>query len=388
VTISLEERSLLLESVDTVARKRIAPRAAEIDATGEFPRDIYAAFGELGLFGVFVPPEYGGETVDVLTRMLIAERISRVSAACGCLFANCGDAAEPIVLGATEEVKREVLPRIASGEAVPCYCLTEPGCGSDAAALRTTARRDGDRYFISGSKQFITNGSVADYYVVFARTGGPGPHGISAFLLERGAHGLEIGRTEDLLGMRGAPTAQLTFSEVEVPVGWRLGEESDGFKLAMSALDEGRLGVGAFALGLARGALEIAFEYAKDREAFGKPIIQHQGLGFLVSDQLVDLAAAYRLWRHAIDEFDRDHSRAASALCGMAKMATTNMAMRVTTEAVQILGGVGLTRELPAERMFRDAKILQVFEGSTQIQQWVIARHVEKHGLPFAQLGW
>jgi alkylation response protein AidB-like acyl-CoA dehydrogenase len=156
----------------------------------------------------------------------------------------------------------------------------------------------------------------------------------------------------------------------------------------MSALDEGRLGVGAFALGLARGALEIAFEYSKEREAFGKPIIQHQGLGFLVSDQLVDLAAAYRLWRHAIDAFDREHSRAASALCGMAKMATTNMAMRVTTEAVQILGGVGLTRELPVERMFRDAKVLQVFEGSTQIQQWVIARHVEQHGLPFEQLGW
>jgi alkylation response protein AidB-like acyl-CoA dehydrogenase len=388
VTITVEERSLLLESVDTLARKKIGPRAAEIDATDEFPRDIYGAFAKLGLFGVFVPPEYGGESVDLLNRMLIAERISRVSAACGCLFANCGDATEPIVLGATDEVKREVLPRIASGEAVPAYCLTEPGCGSDAAALRTAARRDGDRYLISGSKQFITNGSVADYYVVFARTGEAGPHGISAFLVARGAPGLEIGRNEDLLGMRGAPTAPITFEEVEVPASWRLGEEGEGFRLAMSALDEGRLGVGAFALGLARGSLEIAVRYAKERETFGKPIIQHQGLGFLLADQIVDLASAYRLWRHAIDEFDRDPSRLASTLCGMAKLATTNMAMRVTTEAVQILGGVGLTRELGVERMFRDAKILQVFEGSTQIQQWVIARHLEKHGLPFEQLGW
>jgi alkylation response protein AidB-like acyl-CoA dehydrogenase len=388
VTISAEERSLLLESVDTVARRKIAPRAAEIDATDEFPRDIYRAFGELGLFEVFVPPAYGGEEVDVLTRMLIAERISRVSAACGCLFANCGDSTQPIVLGATEEVKQEVLPRIASGEAVPCYCLTEPGCGSDAAALRTTARRDGGRYHITGNKQFITNGSVADYYVVFARTGEAGSQGISAFLVQRGAAGLEIGRNEDLLGMRGAPAAQLTFTDVEVRAAWRLGEEGEGFKLAMSALDEGRLGVGAFALGIARGALEIALEYAKEREAFGRPIIQHQGLGFLLADQIVDLACAYRLWRHAIDEFDREPSRAASALCGMAKMATTNMAMRVTTEAVQILGGVGLTRELAVERMFRDAKILQVFEGSTQIQQWIIARHLEKHGLPFEQLDW
>lgn len=388
MTISVEERSLLLESVDNVARNKVAPRAAEIDATDEFPRDIYDAFAELGLFEVFVPPEYGGEAVGLLTRMLIAERLSRVSAACGCLFANCGDATEPIVLGATAEVKREVLPRIASGEAVPCYCLTEPGCGSDAAALTTTARRDGDRYLITGNKQFITNGSVGDYYVVCARTGEQGPHGISAFLVKRGADGLQIGRNEDLLGMRGAPTAQLTFTEVEVAESWRLGQEGDGFKLAMSALDEGRLGVGAFALGIARGALEIALDYAREREAFGKPIIQHQGLGFLLADQIVDLAGAYRLWRHAIDEFDRDPSRAASALCGMAKMATTNMAMRVTTEAVQILGGVGLTREVAVERMFRDAKILQVFEGSTQIQQWIIARHVEKHGLPFEQLGW
>jgi hypothetical protein len=388
VTITAEERSLLLESVDTVARRKIAPRAAEIDATDEFPRDIYTAFGDLGLFGVFVPPEYGGERVDLLTRMLIAERISRVSAACGCLYANCGDATEPIVLGATEEVKREVLPQIASGEAVPAYCLTEPGCGSDAAALQATARRDGDRYLITGTKQFITNGSVADYYVVFARTGEPGPHGISAFLTKRGVPGLEVGRNEDLLGMRGAPTAPLTFTDLEVPCGWRLGEEGEGFKLAMSALDEGRLGVAAFALGLARGALEIALDYARERETFGKPIIQHQGLGFLLADQVVDLACAYRLWRQAIVEFDREPSRAASTLCGMAKLAATNMAMRVTTEAVQILGGVGLTKELGVERMFRDAKILQVFEGSTQIQQWIIARHLEKHGLPFEQLDW
>jgi acyl-CoA dehydrogenase len=388
MTITAEERSLLLESVETVAREKIAPRAAEIDASDEFPRDIYAAFGELGLFGVFVPPEYGGEPVDLLTRMLIAERISRVSAACACLFTNCGDATEPIVVGAGEEVKRDVLPRIASGEAVPAYCLTEPGCGSDAAALQATARRDGDRYLITGAKQFITNGSVADLYVVFARTGEPGPRGISAFLVKRGAPGLEIGRNEDLLGMRGAPTAQLTFTDVEVPASWRLGEEGEGFKLAMSALDEGRLGVGAFALGLARGGLEIALVYARERETFGKPIIQHQGLGFLLADQIVDLGAAYRLWRQAIDAFAREPSRAASTLCGMAKLATTSMAMRVTTEAVQIIGGVGLTKELGVERMFRDAKILQVFEGSTQIQQWIIARHLEKHGLPFEQLEW
>jgi alkylation response protein AidB-like acyl-CoA dehydrogenase len=370
------ERAEMLAVVDRLVRDLIGPRAAEIDASAEFPTDVYAAIAEIGLFAAFVPPEYGGLPVDLTTVLLAVERIAAASAACGVMLGNCGDGIGAIVLGGTDVQKARVLPGVADGSIVPCFCLTEPDGGSDAAGLRTTAVPDGDRFRLTGSKLYITNGSVGDSFTVWARS----EAGISAFLVERGAAGLQSVRDEDLLGLRGLPATELVFDSTPAEL---LGVEGEGFKLAMATLDEARLNISACALGTARAALEIAVDHARVREAFGQPIIRHQGLGFLLADVVTKVAAARALWLQAVQMVQSGAGRGASTLCAMAKNACCEAAMVATTEAVQVMGGMGLTKSVPVERMFRDAKTFQILDGTTQIQQVIISRHLERSGLPF-----
>jgi alkylation response protein AidB-like acyl-CoA dehydrogenase len=371
----IDERALILESVESMADNVVASRAAAIDATTAFPHDIYKAFADLGLFAAFVPAEYGGIEIGLETTMLAVERIAEASAACALLVGNCGDGVGAIIHGGSPEQQARTLPAVADGTLVPCFCLTEPGAGSDAAALATTARPDGGRFRISGTKLYVTNGSVGGVFTLWARTDA----GISAFLVEGQAEGLEVVRDEDLVGLRGLPATHLRFNETPAEL---LGRDGDGFRLAMVTLDEARLNIAGCALGTARGALLVALDHARVRETFGQPIIRHQGLAFLLADVVTEVAAARALWLQALREVERGLGRRASTTCAMAKNACCAAAMRATTESVQVLGGAGLTRDLPVERMFRDAKTFQILDGTTQIQQLIIARHLEQTGLP------
>ncbi|WP_193044688.1 acyl-CoA dehydrogenase family protein [Mycolicibacterium baixiangningiae] len=382
-----EERAMLA-AVGALVDERLEPRSAEIDASAEFPLDFYREVGALGFFATFVPEEYGGVEVSSRTTLLAVERMARSSAAVALSFGNAGDAVRPILLGGSEALKKQVLPSIAAGEAIPCFALTEAESGSDAAGMKTRARRDGDSYVIDGQKIYITNGSYGDYFTVFARTSDDARSGVSAFVVPRDAQGFSFGRNEELLGLRGMPATSLNFDAVRIPADWRLGGEGEGFKLAMAALDEARLNISAVSLGLARRALDEAVTFAKGRRSFGKPIIEHQGLGFLLAELAAELAAAWTLFDRAVDVFSNRPSRAASAVVSMAKLAATGAAMRISTEAVQVHGGAGLTRDYPAERFFRDAKAFQILDGTTQIQQLIIARHLNREAFPYAELNW
>jgi alkylation response protein AidB-like acyl-CoA dehydrogenase len=380
-----ETRKQILETVDRLARERVAPRAAEIDATDTFPRDLYKAAAELGLFGLWIPEEYGGSGPDLIAPLLISERLARASAAFALIYSNCGDACTPIVHAGSEELKRRYLPGIAAGELIPCFALSEPGAGSDAGSITTAARRDSNHYVINGRKCWITNGSEGDVFVVFAKTDAQAHNkGVSAFVVPKDTPGFSQGRNENLLGLRGSPTTQLLFEDVRVPVGSRLGEEGDGFKIAMTSLDEARLNCSAMAIGAARASLECAVAYAKERVQFGKPIIQHQGLQFLLAENAARLAAVCSLWESTMTMLQTERSRRASTFAAMTKLMATDTAMRVTTDAVQAMGGNGLTRDYPVERMMRDVKAFQIFDGTNQIQKMLIGRYLEKNGLPFA----
>jgi alkylation response protein AidB-like acyl-CoA dehydrogenase len=380
-----ETRKQILETVDRLARERVGPRAAEIDATDTFPRDLYEAAAELGLFGLWIPEKYGGSGPDLIAPLLISERLARASAAFALIFSNCGDACTPIVHAGSEELKQRYLPGIAAGELIPCFVLSEPGAGSDAGGITTAARRDGNDYVINGRKCWITNGSVGDVFVVFAKTDAQAHNkGVSAFVVPKDAPGFSRGRNENLLGLRGSPTTQLLFEDVRVPASSRLGEEGDGFRIAMTSLDEARLNCSAMAIGTARASLECAVAYAKERVQFGKPIIQHQGLQFLLAESAARLAAVCSLWETTMSMLQTERSRRASTFAAMTKLMATDMAMRVTTDAVQAMGGNGLTRDYPVERMMRDVKAFQIFDGTNQIQKMLIGRYLEKNGLPFA----
>lgn len=375
----------ILRTVDRFARDEVAPRAAAIDRTGEFPRDLYKAAGALGLFGLWIPEDYGGTGPEMALPLYISERLARDSAAFSLIYSNCGDATTPIVHGGTEAVKQAYLPGISSGALIPCFCLSEPEAGSDAASLTTRAERDGDGYVITGRKSWCTNGQVGDVYTVFAKTDpNAGHRGVSAFVVPREAAGFTRGKDEDLLGLRGSPTTPLDFDNVRVPIENRLGEEGEGFKLAMASLDEARLNCSAMALGVATAALDVAVSYARERVQFAKPIIQHQGLQFLLAERTAELAAARALWEQAIELLAQEHSKRAGTFAAMAKLMATDVAMKVTTDAVQAMGGNGLSRAYPVERMMRDVKAFQIFDGSNQIQKMLIGRYLEKTGLPFS----
>jgi alkylation response protein AidB-like acyl-CoA dehydrogenase len=375
-----DQLALMLDSVGAFADRVIAARAAEIDETDEFPHDIYARMGEMGLLGIWVPEEYGGVGADLKTSLLIAERIARVSGAVSLIFANCSDGVGPLLV-ASEEIRARWLPGIASGELIPCFALSEPDAGSDAAGLKTKAVLRGEEWVINGNKIFCTNGSVGDIFTVFARTG-EGPRSVSAFAIPRETPGLLIGKDEKMLGLRGCPATELRFDNLRVPAEALIGEEGGGLRIALGSLDESRLNASAMALGVARGAIEAAVAYARERQQFGKPIIEHQGLAFLLAEVVTELRAGWAILGAAIEALEAERGRASSVQAAMAKLFCTDVAMRAVTEAVQVLGGYGLARDFRVERMMRDAKAFQIFDGTNQIQKLIIGRHLTSSGVP------
>ncbi len=386
--LTAEQREIR-DLVRTLARERIAPRAAEIDKSAEFPWDVVELFRENGIFSTLADEEYGGIGASALMTVVSVEEISKVCATSGLILAMQELGALGFKLAGTEEQKQRFLPRIASGELLAAYALTEPGSGSDAAAMLTEARRDGDDYVLDGSKRFITNAGVAALYVCFAKTDAEAGHaGISAFIVEADTPGLAIGRIEPKMGIKGSTTGEVFFDGCRVPAGQRLGEEGGGFRLAMRILDRSRPGIAAQALGLAQGATDYALEYARTRETMGEPIARHQ----LVAGMLADMetrceAARGLLYRCGQMIDDGVEGTELTKLSAMTKLFCTDTAMAVTTDAVQVLGGYGYMQEYPVERMMRDAKITQIYEGTNQIQRLVIAREMLRENPAFGLAG-
>ena len=384
-----DEQREIRDLVRTLARERVAPRAAEIDKTAEFPWDLVELFREHELFGVLYDEEYGGLGASALMGLVAIEELSKVCATTGLILAVQELGSLGLKLAGTDEQRDRYLPRLASGEWLCAYALTEPGSGSDSAAMRTQARRQGDEYVLTGSKRFITNAGVANLYTVFAKTDPDAGHpGISAFLVESGSPGFEVGRIEPKMGIKGSTTGEIFFNECRVPADNLLGEEGEGFPIAMRILDRSRPGIGAQGLGLAQGATDYALEYARSRETMGRAIAQHQLIAAKLADMETRCEAARGLLYKVglmIDEDAPDEEL--TKLSAMAKLFCTDVAMEVTTEAVQILGGYGYMQEYPVERMMRDAKITQIYEGTNEIQRIVIAREMLKENRAFLLAG-
>ena len=384
-----DEQREIRDLVRTLARDRVAPRAAEIDKKGEFPWDMVELFKEHELFGLPYEEAYGGTGTGALMVLVAIEELSKVCATTGLILAVQELGSLGIKLAGTEEQKQRFLPRLASGEWLAAYALTEPGSGSDSAAMRTEARLDDGEYVINGSKRFITNAGVAGLYTVFAKTDPDAGHsGISAFAVEADSPGFEIGRIEPKMGIKGSTTGEIFFNDLRIPAENLLGEEGEGFKIAMRILDRSRPGIGAQGLGLAQGATDYALEYAKSRETMGKPIAQHQLIAATLADMETKCEAARGLLYKIgmmIDEGAPDDEL--TKISAMAKLYCTDVAMEVTTDAVQILGGYGYMQEYPVERMMRDAKITQIYEGTNQIQRLVIAREMLKENRAFLLAG-
>jgi alkylation response protein AidB-like acyl-CoA dehydrogenase len=372
-----DEQREIRDLVRTLARERIAPRAAEIDEKGEFPWDMVELLREHEILGLPFEERFGGTGTGTLMVLVAIEEISKVCATTGLILALQELGALAIKNDGSDEQKERWLPRLASGEWLPAYALTEPGSGSDAAAMHSEARREGDGYLLNGSKRFITNAGVAGLYVVFAKTdsAAAGHEGISAFVVEADAPGFEVGRIEPKMGIKGSTTGEIFFNDCRVPAENRIGEEGEGFRVAMRVLDRSRPGIAAQALGIAQGATDYALEYAKTRETMGKPIAQHQLIAAKLAEMETKCEAARGLLYKvgmAIDEGVEPLTK----LSAMAKLFCGDTAMEVTTEAVQILGGYGYMKEYPVERMMRDAKITQIYEGTQEIQRIVIAREM------------
>ena len=380
-----DEQIEIRDLVRTLARDRIAPRAAEIDASHEFPWDVVELFREHEVFGLLYDEAHGGTGTGTLLALAAIEEVSKVCATSGLILAVQELGSLGLKLAGTEEQTQRFLPRLASGEWLAAYALTEAGSGSDSAAMRTAARRDGDEYVLDGSKRFITNASVASVYTVFAKTDPEAGHaGISAFVVEVGTPGFVIARLEPKMGIAGSTTGELLFENARVPADNLLGEEGEGFKIAMRILDRSRPGVAAQGLGIAQGATDYALEYARTRETMGKPIVEHQ----LIAAKLADMETACEAARGLLYRFGRMVDEGApeaelTKASAMAKLHCTDTAMWVATEAVQILGGYGYIKEYPVERMMRDAKITQIYEGTNEIQRLVIAREMLKESRAF-----
>jgi alkylation response protein AidB-like acyl-CoA dehydrogenase len=384
-----DEQREIRDLVRTLARERIAPRAAEIDESHEFPQDVVELFREHELFGLFFDEAHGGSGTGTLLSLVAIEEVSKVCATSGLILAVQELGSLGLKLAGSAEQQERYLPRLASGEWLCAYALTEAGSGSDSAAMRSVARSDGDEYVLDGTKRFITNAGVARLYTVFAKTDPDRGHaGISAFVVEADTPGFEVARLEPKLGISGSTTGELVFSACRVPAENRLGEEGKGFKIAMRILDRSRPGVAAQGLGIAQGATDYALEYARNRETMGKPIAEHQ----LVAAKLADMETACEAARGLLYRFGRmvDEGVPDAELTkasAMAKLACTDTAMWVTTEAVQVLGGYGYIKEYPVERMMRDAKITQIYEGTNEIQRLVIAREMLKESRAFLLAG-
>jgi alkylation response protein AidB-like acyl-CoA dehydrogenase len=369
-----EDEQALIEAIRELAQERVAPRAAEIDHTGEFPWDMKELLAQQDILAMPFPVEYGGIGASEQALVRAIEELSRCCATTGLILAVQHLGATPIILAGNEEQKRKYFPLLASGEWTAAFGLTEAGSGSDAAAMRTVAVRKGDKYILNGSKRFITNGGLAQVNTIFAMTDpSKGTRGISVFIVEKDYPGFAVGRIEEKMGIKGSQTAELLFTDCEVPAENLIGKEGDGFKIAMMTLDRTRPGIGAQAVGIAQGALELAVSYSKQRVQFDKPIAENQGIQFMLADMAIKVEAARLLVYNVAEMIDRGDQHF-SQYSAMAKTFASDAAMAVTNDAIQVLGGYGYMKEYPAERMMRDAKITQIYEGTNQIQRLVIAR--------------
>lgn len=375
---SLPEDLLAMQrAVREFARAELAPVATELDRAPRFPWETLRKMGELGLLGMLTPEEYGGAGLDTLSYVVLLEEIAAVDASHATIMSVTNGLPQSMLLKhGTEAQRQRYLPRLASGEWIGAFCLSEPHAGSDPAAMTTRARRDGDHYILDGVKAWITHGGQADFYTVMARTSDDRSRGISCFLVPADTPGLSADRPERKMGLTASHTTMLRFDGVRIPADQRIGAEGQGLSIALSSLDAGRLGIAAVATGLAQAALDTAVDYARQREAFGKPIIEHQGLAFLLADMAaaVETARAATLRAARLKDSGLPYSKEAS----IAKLIATDNAMRVTTDAVQVLGGYGYTRDFPVERYMREAKVMQIFEGTNQIQRLVIGRHLAR----------
>ena len=371
-----DDQRMIRDLARKIARERVAPNAARYDDAEEYPEDSIRALIEAGLYGIWVPETYGGTAMGALALALVCEEVAAACASTGTQYLDQALGGIPILLAGTEEQKKRFVPALATGERLCAYSLSEPGAGSDAAGLRTTAVRRGDHYVLNGSKQWCTNGDHADVITVFA-TLDPSKRarGITAFLVEKGTPGFTVGKKEKKMGIRASPTVALHFSDCEIPVTNRLGAEGEGFKLAMRTLDITRPATGALALGIAQAALDAAVAYAKERQQFGQPIGAFQGIQFMLADMAMAVHGARLMIHHCARQLDAGIT-GNTYEASMAKCFAADAAMKVTTDAVQIFGGYGYTREYPVERYMRDAKIMQIYEGTNQIQRVVIAKEL------------
>jgi alkylation response protein AidB-like acyl-CoA dehydrogenase len=363
------------DTIRQIVRERVAPRAAEIDERAEYPQDLRELFAEHDLFGLPFDVEHGGTGTGTLMLNVAIEEVAKACASSALMLMVQELGTLPIRLFGSEELQQRILPRCASGEWTPAFALSEPEAGSDPGGMLTRAVRDGDEWVINGTKNWITNLGIADFYVVFAVTDPDAGHsrGISAFVVEADRDGFSVGKLEHKLGIRGSPTGQPIFEDVRVPADNLIGTENQGFKVAMGTLDHSRLGVAAQALGIAQGATDYAAAYAQERRQFGKPIAAFQGIAFKLADMETHCAAARELLYKACAKVDR-HERDMGKFSAMAKLFCSDVAMNVTVEAIQVLGGYGYVKEYPVERFMRDAKITQIYEGTNEIQRLVIAR--------------
>ncbi|WP_371069709.1 acyl-CoA dehydrogenase [Sediminibacillus sp. JSM 1682029] len=373
-----DEQEMLRKMVRDFAKNEVEPSAAERDEEERFDRELFDKMAGLGLTGIPWPEKYGGIGADFVSYVIAVEELSRVCASTGVtLSAHISLASWPLYKYGSENQKQTYLAELARGEKLGAYALSEPGAGSDVASMKTTARLDGDSYVLNGSKVWITNGGVADTYIVFAKTDRDAKHrGISAFIVEKGMAGFTFGKKEKKLGIRSSPTTELVFENCRVPKENLLGAEGQGFKIAMTTLDGGRNGIAAQALGIAQGALDASVSYAKEREQFGKPIARNQGISFKLADMATEIEAARLLTYQAawLESNGQPYGKASA----ISKLFAGDAAMRITTEAVQVFGGYGYTKDYPVERYMRDAKITQIYEGTNEIQRLVIGRMLTK----------
>ncbi|MBV1945133.1 acyl-CoA dehydrogenase [Streptomyces sp. BV129] len=369
-----DEARDLLALVRDIAQREIAPKAAEEEDAGRFPREVFTLLSEAGLLGLPYDPEHGGGEQPYEVYLQVLEELAAARLTVGLGVSVHTLAAYALATHGTKQQQVEHLPAMLGGGLLGAYCLSEASSGSDAASLRTRAVRDGEDWVLSGTKAWITHGGIADFYTVMARTGEDGPRGITAFLVPGDAEGLGAAAPEKKMGLKGSPTAQVHLDGVRVPDERRIGEEGQGFGIALSALDSGRLGIAACAIGVAQAALDQALSYAAERRQFGHPIADFQGLRFMLADMATQIEAGRALYLAAARL--KDAGRPFAKQAAMAKLHCTDTAMRVTTDAVQILGGYGYTADFPAERYMREAKVLQIVEGTNQIQRMVIARHL------------
>ncbi len=371
-----EEHEALREAVRALAEDRIAPRAAEIDETGEFPKDVYESLAAAGFHAIHIPESYGGEGGDQLASAIVTEEVARVCGSSSLIPAVNKLGTTPLLVGGDEDIKQRYLPEVASGEAMFSYALSEREAGSDPAAMTTRAIRDGDDYILNGQKSWITNAGISKYYTVMATTDpAAGARGITAFVVHDDDPGFSLGAPERKLGIHGSPTREIFFEDMRIPAERRIGAEGSGFATAMKTLDITRITIGGQAVGLGQGAIDASVAYAKDREQFGKPIAGFQGIQFMLADMAMKLSAARVLVYQAAAKCERGESDL-SFVGAAAKCFASDTAMEIAVNAVQIFGGAGYVRDHPVERIMRDAKITQIYEGTNQIQRIVMAREL------------